>query len=71
MLYQAYGCKERTKHRVANQMTRRQVKNLTKKQNVLIIVLVIMRMWVKLRSKMFGSCIGRNGLILGILTFAE
>ena len=29
VLYQAYGCKERTKHRVANQMTRRQVKNLT------------------------------------------
>ena len=44
MLYQAYGCKERTKHRVANQ-TRRQVKNLTivltnKKQKVQTIVLV-------------------------------
>ena len=29
MLYQAYVCKERTKHRVVNQTTRRQVKNLT------------------------------------------
>ena len=33
MLYQAYGCKERTKHRDINQTTRRQVKNLI---NVLI-----------------------------------
>ena len=57
-LYQAYGCKERTKHKVANQMTRRQVKILTtvltKKQNVQIIVWVNIRMCVKLRSKMFG-----------------
>ena len=29
MLYQAYGCKERKKHRFTNQTTRRQVKNLT------------------------------------------
>ena len=49
MLYQAYGCKKRTKHRAINQMTRRQVKNLTtvlrikKKQNVQIIVLVNMK----------------------------
>ena len=27
LLYQAYGCKERKKHRVTNQTTRRQVKN--------------------------------------------
>ena len=27
VLYQAYGCKERTKHRVSNQTTRRQVKS--------------------------------------------
>ena len=42
MLYQTYGCKERTKHRVGNQ-TRRQGKNLTivltnKKQKVQTIV---------------------------------
>ena len=75
MLYQVYGCKERTIHRVANQTTKRQVKNLTtvitKKQNVQIIVLVNMRMCVKLRSKMFGSCIGRDELILEILTCVE
>ena len=50
-----YGCKERTKHRVANQ-TRRQVKNLTiiltnKKQKVQTIVLVNIKMSVKLRRK--------------------
>ena len=44
LLYQVYGCKERAKHRVANQTTRRQVKNLTtvstnkRNKNVLIIV---------------------------------
>ena len=29
VLYQAYSCKERTKHRDANQAIRRQVKNST------------------------------------------
>ena len=57
-LYQAYGSKERTKHRVANQTTRRQVKNLTiiltnKNQNVQTIVLVNMKLCVKSRRKMF------------------
>ena len=58
--------------RVVNQTTRRQVKKqqyLTNKsnKNLLIIALVSMRMCVQLRSKMFGSCMGRNELILGIL----
>ena len=52
---QANGCKERTKHRVANQ-TRRQVKNLTiiltnKKQKVQTIVFLNIRISVKLRRK--------------------
>ena len=58
MLYQAYGCKERTKHRVENQITR-QVKNLAN---------LLTRIYVKLRSKMVGSCIDRNELTLGNLT---
>ena len=33
ILYQAYGFKERTKHRVANQTTRRRVKKLTMTQS--------------------------------------
>ena len=54
-------------HRTANQMTRRQMKILTtlltkrRNKNVLITVLVRVRMCVKLRSKMFGNCIGRMG----------
>ena len=66
LLYQAYGCKEMTKYRVANQTIRRQVKNLTtvltnkRNKNVLLIVLVSMRKCVTLRSKMIGSCISRN-----------
>ena len=49
----------------------KQVKSLTtaltkrKKQNVQIIMLVNMNMCVKLRSKMFSSCIGWNELIFG------
>ena len=42
-----------------------------KKQIVQTIVLVNMKICVKLRSKMFGRCIGRNELILGILTCVE
>ena len=56
-------------HRVANQMTRRLVKNVTT-ENVQI-VLVNMKMCVKLRSKMFSSCIGWNELILGNLTSVD
>ena len=64
-------------NRVVNQMTRRQVKNLTtvltekKKQNFQTIVLVNMKMCVKLRSKMLSCCIGRSELILGILAYVE
>ena len=78
MLYRAYGCKERLKHTVTNQVTRRQVKNLTtvlakrkKKQNVQIIVLANMKVCIKLRNKIFSSCIGRNKLIFGILTCVD
>ena len=75
MLYQADRCKEWIRQRVVNQTTRSQEKNLTivltKKQNVLIIVLGSIRMCVKLRSKMFGSYIGRNKLIFWILTYVE
>ena len=46
LLYQAYGCKERTKHKVIKQTRRRQMKNLTtvltnkRNENVRIIALV-------------------------------
>ena len=45
--------------------------NKQKKQNVQIIVLVNIRMCGKLRSKMFGSCIDKNELILGNLMCIE
>ena len=76
-LYQAYGCKERTKHKSckSNDYTTNEkfnnCINKEKKQNVQIIILVSIRRCVGLRRKMFGSCIGRNDLVLGILTCVE
>ena len=67
---QVYDGKKRAKHIIANQTTSEKFNNCIdkqKKQKVLIIVLVSVRMCVKLRSKMFGSCFGKNEFILGNL----
>ena len=65
--------KQYTVHRVANQTSEEfnNCINKQKKQNAVTIGLVSMKMYVKLRSKMFGSCIHRNRLIEGNLTCVE
>ena len=77
LLYQAYGCKEMTKQscksndKKTNEKFNSCIDKQKKQKCSKSCVGDCENVCVKLKSKMFGSCIGRDELILGNLACVE